>query len=248
MNNYEHFVTIVAGENPDELMKPYQANVENIPHVLYYYKDASKLRNDHITMVKAMLTSTLTEAERNELNDILSIIENQSDDEFFEDLAEEYDIDETTGDIITFENPIQEFSTYQIGKNFSSPFILKDGTTAFQAKKQDIDWEKLCFGDKELYMRTWELAVEDAKPLNDIEKTIKKNMKNRKDYFNFFKNKETYALHCSAFWGYAFVSENTGWKSLSYDMNQIDWVVNYYDNFIVPLSENTLLTIFECRK
>lgn len=248
MNNYEHFVTIVAGENPDELMKPYQSDIEEMPHVLYYYKDAGKLRENYITLTKSMLKSNLSEQEERELTDILSIIESQTDDEFFEDLAEDYDIDETTGDIITFENPNEEFTTYQMGKNFSAPFILKDGTTTFQARKKDIDWDKMCFGDKEIYLRTWELAIEGAKPLNDIEKTIKKNMENRKDYFAFFKDKETYALHCSAFWGYAFLSENTGWKSLNYNMNQIDWVVNYYNNFILLLPEKTLLTIFECRK
>ena len=73
-------------------------------------------------------------------------------------------------------------------------------------------------------------------------------MKNRTMYFSKFKTKENYVIHSTAFWGYAFLSEKTGWKELEEHMNQFDWVSHFYDNFIKPLDENTLLTIFECKK
>ena len=42
---YQHYVCIVAGEQPDELMKPYDINKKVEPYTLYEYKNAKKIKN-----------------------------------------------------------------------------------------------------------------------------------------------------------------------------------------------------------
>ena len=81
------------------------------------------------------------------------------------------------GNILVVDDSDIKFSSYNIGKNLSLPFTLKDGTTSFQVRKGDIDWNKMHLHEYDMYIRTWELAMEGEAPLNDIEKKIKKNMK-----------------------------------------------------------------------
>ena len=99
----------------------------------------------------------------------------------------------------------------------------------------------------EIYSRAWEMVMEDSKPENDYEKQIYKNMKARTAYFEKFGTKENYIIVNTAFWGYAFVSKN-GWAELEDEMDQFVWVRNFYPLFIEPLSDDTLLTIYECQK
>ena len=47
-DDYQHFVCIVAGDNPDELMKPYDRREEEEPYVRYHYKDAAKIKEKYI--------------------------------------------------------------------------------------------------------------------------------------------------------------------------------------------------------
>ena len=247
MENYSHFVTIVAGENPVESIDKFKDKGENKLTLAYRYKDAELVKHTHTLMAKEYLKQVDSEFEKMELEDIIETLENQSIDEFWKDLSEEYEMDEDKN-LYTDKNLESKCSSYNIGKNLSLPFTLKDGTTSFQARKGDVDWEQMHLRDYDMYIRTWELAMEGEIPLNDIEKNIKKNMSNMRDYFMFFGDKETYASHCSAFWGYAFLDEEGWWTDLSFETNQIDWVLNYYEKFIEPLPNNTLLTVFECRK
>ena len=75
-----------------------------------------------------------------------------------------------------------------------------------------------------------------------------KNMKDYGAYLKKFGDKETYLVSSTAFWGYAFVSDKVDWQELRDNVNQFEWVSKFYERFIEPLSEDTLITIFECRK
>ena len=50
IDNYNHFVAIVAGDNPELLMSPYDKNIKTEPKVVYKYKDAAFLRNYYISL------------------------------------------------------------------------------------------------------------------------------------------------------------------------------------------------------
>ena len=132
-----------------------------------------------------------------------------------------------------------------IGKLFSVPFTLKDGTISFSAKKCDIDWDKMHLHNKEIYEAAWDMVMENKTPETDEEKLVYENMKNRTLSFQEFGNKETYVTSNTSFWGYAFLSEETNWiDAEKYD--QFTWMMNFYDTFIKPLPDDTLLTIVEC--
>lgn len=90
--------------------------------------------------------------------------------------------------------------------------------------------------------------MEGSAPTDGQEEHIYENMKNRTEYFSNFNSKDDYVMYNISFWGYAFLSEETGWKEYEEGIKQIDWVKHFYDKFIKPLPDNTLLTIYECKK
>ena len=249
IDQYNHFVAIVAGDNPETLMSPYDKNIETEPRVVYKYEDAGKLRDQYINVYKSIISSDKVPDGpfKDDARDKLAVIENQTPEEFYLDLTYDYEHDPETGDAVTKENPDGRWSSYRMGKLFSVPFVLHDGTETFQAKKKDIDWSVMHLHGDEIYRRAWEMVMENSKPTNDYEEQIYKNMNARTAYFEKFGSKENYVLVNTAFWGYAFVSKN-GWIELEEDMNQFEWVKTFYDNFIDTLPEETLLTIYECTK
>lgn len=249
IDQYNHFVAIVAGDNPEVLMSPYDKNIETEPRVVYKYVDAEKLRDQYIRVYKSITASKeIPEGPfKEDAKDKLEIIQSQSPYDFYFDLTEDYEKDEKTGDAITRENPDGKWSTYRMGKLFSIPFVLNDGTETFQARKGEINWELMHLHGGEIYERAWEMVMEGSEPVNDYERQIYDNMKARTTYFEKFGSKENYVLGNTAFWGYAFVSKN-GWLELEDDMDQFVWVRNFYETFIDPLPDDTLLTIYECNK
>jgi hypothetical protein len=242
-------VAIVAGDNPEVLMSPYDKNIETEPRVVYRYADAGLLRDEYIKVYKSVVSSSSIPDGpfKEDAKDKLAILESQTPQEFYYDLTDEYDHDEKTGDAITKENPEGRCLSYRLGKLFSVPFVLNDGTEAFQARKGDINWELMHLHGGEIYERAWEMVMEGSEPTNDYEKQIYVSMKARTAYFEKFGTKENYVLSNTAFWGYAFVSKN-GWMELDDDMDQFVWVRNFYESFIDPLPDDTLLTIYECQK
>ena len=249
IDQYNHFVAIVAGDNPEVLMSPYDKNIKTEPTVVYKYADAGLLRDQYIKVYKSIISSDAIPDGpfKEDAKDKLTIIESQTPQEFYYDLTDEYEHDEKTGDALTTENPKGRWSSYRLGKLFSIPFILNDGTEKFQAKKGDINWELMHLHGGEIYERAWEMVMEGSEPVNDYEKQIYNNMKARTAYFEKFGTKENYVLSNTAFWGYAFVSKN-GWMELGEDTDQFIWVRNFYESFIDPLPDDTLLTIYECQK
>ena len=249
IDQYNHFVALVAGDNPEVLMSPYDKNMRTEPRVVYRYADAAKLR-DHYLKVYRAITSSDTVPEgpfKEDARDKLAVIESQTPEEFYLDLTEDYERDKETGDALTTENPDGKWSTYRLGKLFSIPFVLNDGTETFQARKGDINWELMHLHGGEIYGRAWEMVMEGSEPANDHERQIFENMRARTAYFEKFGTKENYILVNTAFWAYAFVTKD-GWLELEEDMDQFQWVGRFYETFIDPLPDDTLLTIYECVK
>lgn len=249
-DDYKHFVCIVAGDNPSDMMNEYDKNKHIEKQIVYKYSDASLLRSQYLQAYNIMLSNntTLTDSEREYIKMTIDDISDMSVDDFYYDLVTDYEIDEKTGDAITYSNKNGKWSSYQIGKIFSVPFLLKDGRETFQAKKSDIDWDKIHLHDGEIYKRAWEMVVDGSKPENDYEQQIYENMQDKKAYFLKFETKENYVTSNTAFWGYAFLSDTTGWIDADNCSDQYSWMSNYFDMFIKNLDDNTLLTIYECKK
>ena len=246
MADYDFFVTIVAGDNPEELMKQYDKNITVEPYVVYKYKDAELIKKRYLELLHNLLNAkTVNKEEKEEIMVSIDEINDTSAEDFYFDFTDEYMLDPKTGDALCDKNKNGKWSYYQIGKFFSVPFITKDGDEKFQAHKKDIDWDKIHLANQDTYITAWELVMDKRPPKDEREKKIYENLKTRNGYFEKFKTKENYVVNSTAFWGYAFLSEKTGWVQLEDNQNQFEWVSNFFNNFIKPLDENTLLTIYE---
>ena len=90
--------------------------------------------------------------------------------------------------------------------------------------------------------------MENSLPNDEHEKTLFDNMKDKITYFKKFETKENYVTSNTAFWAYAFLSDIIGWVDAEEEENQFTWMSNFYDIFIKNLPDDTILTIYECRK
>lgn len=247
-DDYQHFVCIVAGSDPKELMEPYNKNKIETPYIKYKFKDAQKLKDKYIEVYEGILNNETETIDRDILIDIIDSIKDMTPEEFYSDLTQGLEISEETGDAYSTENPNGKFSYYELGKWFSIPFYTKDGREVFQAKKSEIDWGKMHLNGGEIYKRAWEMVMEDSEPQTDYEKQIFENMKDKTTYFDKFETKENYVISNTAFWGYAFLDDKKGWIDASESESQFSWMSCYYDMFIDNLPDDTLLTIYECKK
>lgn len=245
-DDYRHFVCIVAGDNPEELMEKYNRNRKVEPYIVYQYSDAEKLRQQYIESYQEMLASGQSEYDEEYIKETILDLSEMSADDFYYDLTDGLIIDSENGNALSDANKDGKYSYYNIGKLFSVPFLTKDGRELFQARKKDIDWDKIHLSNSYIYERAWDMVMNGSKPENEYEQQILDNMGDKITYFKKFENKENYVISNTAFWGFAFLSEKTGWMEATETDDQFVWMVNYYNVFIQNLDDDTLLTIYEC--
>ena len=248
-DDFQHFVCIVASEKPFELLEKYKKGKRGEKHIVYRFKDREQIKAKFVKFYEEMSKAdAYSEKVREYYGDVSKEIAAMDVNEFFEGMCEDngFLMDEETGDAYTYENPDGKFRGVELGKFFSLPFKLKDGTLAYQARKGDVDWSLMHLSGSHVYEVVWELVMEGRKPVDDEETRLYENMKNRKYYFEKFGTKERYVLFNTAFWGYAFLSDSQPWVQLEDDMDQFDWVRDYYVKYIEPLPDDTLLTVMEC--
>jgi len=246
MEANRHFTAIVVGDNPEELMKKYDSLSKTEPYIVYEFRKVSKYKENIINGYTSLLKNKdLDEETRFFYTEEIEHIKDCDDIDFYTELTEGLDIDPENGNAVSNVNPNGKYTYCRIGKNLSMPLIDTDGNEVFQAKKCDIQWDKIHLAKKEVYDAAWEMIMGDKKPSNEEEKIIYENMKNRKDYFAFFGTKEKYIMSNTAFWGYAFVDQN-GWKEMEDNVDEIGWISSFFDRFIKNLPNDTLITVFEC--
>jgi hypothetical protein len=247
-DDYRHFVAIVAGENPEKQMERYDAKIKVEPYLVYRYKDADTIiRPKMLAMYENIINSgDLSADEERIMRQEYEEMKAESTEDFFDRITLELDIDEETGDAYSSKNRDGKWHYYSAGGKFSIPFMTLEGKEVNQAKKSEIDWSVMHLNGQDVYRRAWEMVMEGSEPQTETEKLIYNNMKNRTVYFQKFGTKENYVVSGTAFWGYAFLSPETGWVELEDTDDQFEWVSNFYDRFIKPLPEDTQLTIYEC--
>ena len=247
MESNRHFTLVVIGENPEELVRPYDSNTKVEPYKVYEFAKAKDYHDQYINFYESLLKSRkITESERESINNAIGYYKSMDDIDFYLELTDGQDLDPETGDLMSDKNPNGRYDTCRLGKNLSMPLINKNGEEVFSARKKDVDWNKIHLANKEVYERTWEMVMEGSTPKTDDEKVIYENMKNRTAYFEFFETKEKYVINSTAFWGYAVLDQKNGWRELEDNMSQVEWVSNFYDKFIKKLPEKTLISIYEC--
>lgn len=246
----EHRVLIVAGSDPNDRIGEFSCSLEVAPYIIYRREDAERLKELKLLELREMKKNPEAFGAGSEayIDACIEEIEGESaEDYFFDDLTCWYEHDED-GNAICKLNPDGKYLTCFQGGGFAQPFMLKSGETAYQARKSEIDWGAVHMNKEmvNLYERTWEMCVEGLEPVSDIDRQVYENMKNRQDYFEHFKDKDEYVASCTSFWAYAFLSPIDIWTDADdCPVSQFEWMSTFYERFIKPLPDDTLLTIFE---
>lgn len=132
---------------------------------------------------------------------------------------------------------------------------LKDYRTD-SAQKGHIDWERMF--DREMYedaLKIWEIKVEGRTPVDSAERKLVE-WEYTKEYFtSYYKDIVDFATDRASFRTYAVLNENgwfeagqMGWFGCSNSTpdSERDYRDGWYDRFIAPLSDDTLITIVDC--
>ena len=244
--NSRFFSVMVVGDNHKELMDKYSLDLEVDSYVRYEYLKADKYQSNSIKALDNLLSHGdeigLEPQVKESLERRIKTLKGMTPFEYYRELTEGMYYDEN-GNALSTENPNGHWKTARIGKNFSLPLKLKDGTESYSARACDIDWDAMN-EPTELYEAAWEMVVDGREPTNEQEERVYESMKDKSAYFSNFKNKEDYVTYSTSYWNYAFVNKD-GWVDMVNE-DEKKWIGNFYDRFIATLDPNDLVTIYEC--
>ena len=248
--NSKFFSVMVVGNNPREIMEKYDSNKEVEPYVKYKYLEAKKYKSVAVKAMEKIVKENdkinLPANIKERLVNRLKAIKSETDFEYYRELTDGMFYDEN-GNALSEENPDGKWVTCRDAGHFAMPLKTKDNKETYSTTKGNVDWDAIHHTDSEIYEAAWEVVVDGREPNNDREKQIYESMKDKMAYFLNFKSKKDYVNYATSYWNYAFVNED-GWKDADNysngDLNE--WINNFYDDFIVPLKDDDLITIFEC--
>jgi hypothetical protein len=271
-----HYTVLVVGEHPDDLLTPFDENMEVDKFETGYVSDKEKSR----------FIDYYKKKENNSINPFNDEWDDIDIDQDFEYLYEKYGSDwngecweKLNGKWIEFStyNPDSRWDWYQLGgrwrgmlpllegKNgikgsggvFGNPPMIKNGVDSALIK--DIDWEKIHLNPDDIkkHKRFWELKIEKDKPKNKEEEVLASSPCFYKEeyYINKYEDKETYAKARSSFHTYSFLDENgwqepgrMGWFGMSSakENEELNWELNFFDQIIKKLDPETRISIFDC--
>ena len=237
---------MVVGDNHKELMDKYSFDLEVEPYIRYEYLKADKYQNNSIKALDNLLNNAdkvgLEPQLKEGLERRIKALKKMTPFEYYRELTDGMYYDEN-GNALTTENPNGHWVTARIGKNFSLPLKLKDGTETYSAKADDIDWWAMN-EPTAMYEAAWEMVMEGREPTNAAEERVYESMKDKTAYFSNFKDKDDYVTYSTSYWNYAFVDKN-GWVDMS-DEDERKWITNFFERFIKDIDPNETVTIYEC--
>lgn len=250
---------LIIGNDHEKIAKKYSQDTKVGEYIYARYNDKDKLRQNVLNKLEEIISSpNISEQYLKVIKNKFLDIKEMSDFDYFLEATKGCHYDENTGDALSCENPNAHYKyekCYQklllkYGDDgegtFSNPFYLKDGSKSYSAYKKDIDWKRMHLYNTALYESAWDIVINGKKPQNSEEEIIQKNMSNKTRYFSNFKNKEEYVKYSCSFWCYGVATEDY-YKELDDREGSQKWINSFYDDFIVPLSDDTLLTIYEAK-
>ena len=249
MNN-SIFSVLVIGDNPDEQMMTFDIGQDlEEPYILYKYSEREQLKEKKIKLYEGLLYELDNNKYGDTIRKELEKLKKTSTDAFYLSLSDNYGLDNEMN-IITYENPNGKwFSCEKGGKLYSNYLKNKEGEFIVSAKKNQIDWDYVHMNnDKVLkYNRTWEMCVENDKPITESDINIYNNMSSlNKQYFERFGSKEMFINMSCSFHTYA-VCNNGLWSDMEF-VNEFNWIPNFYKKFVDLIKDDELFTIYECIK
>lgn len=228
-----HFAVAVIhrdDQSVEELLAPYNENLEVEPYIEYTRDEAIAYAREHY------------------------MDKNASDEACYEYMADDYKVD-INGNLISMYNPKSKWDWWEPGGRYSGLLKNKNGTPIDEGRIKDFDLD-VDEAEYQYRLRYWDVVVNDS-PLTSGE--TKESFFNgfKKEYYTRrYRDAETYARLMATFSTYAVVTPdgewhapgNMGWFGMSDESDQswIDWVSNYDDRFISGSDPNWILTIVDC--
>ena len=249
MKGSNFFSLLVVGDNPKEMVEPYNVanNVET--YVKYKFDDAAKLKKVAIKVTEKILDAKnevqLSDMVSEYLEDRLNALKHMTDFEYYSSLTMGMEYDEN-GNALATENPNGKWKTCEIGKHLCVPFRLKTGEDVFEAKVKDVDWEYMNNGKAADYELVWKLLHNEKEATTDKEKQIVADWATHGKYLSQFDSMEQFVTYSSSYFTNA-ILDTDGWQDMT-DSNTYVWIANFYRKFISRLDPETQLTVFECTK
>lgn len=241
------FSVMVIGDDPETIMSKYDMSKKVKPYAKYKYLNAKKIQESTLKILSNLLEDPkkigLNEFHIDYLRDRYKSIKALSPFEYYMTITNGMYYDEN-GDAMSDENPNGKWITAGLGKNFSLPLILKDGSESYQTLSDNIDWEKMK-GDTRPYLVAWETVMDGRKPETEEEAKIYDLMKDKTEYLKKFGTKDSYVEYCTSFWCYAVVDEN-GWVDMGDSQNASTWIKDFTERFGKTLQTGQLVSIYEC--
>ncbi|MCD8208437.1 MAG: hypothetical protein LUD72_10905 [Bacteroidales bacterium] len=250
---------LVIGEKHKEIAEKYSLDTKVEPYVKFRLDDAGEYRQKRLAAIESILNSKaipLSEKQKDIYKDLYLEIREMDDFEYYQTITNGCTYDETNGDALSTENPLAQYKYERCPQtvleargeesDFSNPFWLKDGYIAYSAKKGDINWDRMHLYNTEVYEKAWAICVDGVEPTDDEGRRIKEMMGNKREYFDNFANIEEYVRHSCSFWTYGVATEEK-YEGIDYTVSDKEWVANFFERFIEPLSDDTLLSLYEVR-
>lgn len=236
--NKRTYSVLVIGDKPEEQMELFNSSIKGEKYIKYYIKDSKSIYNKTIKTLETLIK----QHGNSYLNSYLDDIKDMTDIEYFSSLTKDLIHDEE-GNAWDDSNQNGKWVNYKLGDEFSTPLISLNGEKKFQIKKGEVDWNKMHLNDSNLYSKTWDLVMGTIIPQTPNEVHIQSVMSPHEEYLKSFGTKENYINFNTSYWNYAVVKDSS-WVDMD-NKNSFEWVGQFYNTFIEPLDDDTLLTIFE---
>ena len=228
-----HFAVAVIhrdDQSVEELLAPYNENLEVEPYIEYTRDEAIAYAREHY------------------------LDKNASDEECYEYMVDDYIVDDN-GNLLSTYNPKSKWDWWEPGGRYSGLLKNKNGTPIDEGRIKDLDLD-LDEAEYQYRLRYWDVVVNDS-PLRPGETKDSFFNRFKKEYYTRrYGDAETYAKIMTTFSTYAVVTPdgewhapgNMGWFGMSdeSDKSWIDWVSNYYDRFIAGSDPNWIISIVDC--
>ena len=271
-----HFTVMVMSYGPgevDELLAPYDENIEVEPYIRYTKEDLIRnKRNNLKDYEKRVYAEYLADPDAYRVKvgpnseahlDYVSkefplLLSHIDDDEFLYKKAlesyEEDDIDKETGGIISTYNPKSKWDWWVEGGRWSNYLTLKDGSKADDAYAEEIDFSP-SKEDISYYSRLWDIIVNGEKPENRDEE-FSARFYRKESLLAEYGTKENYIEKQTAFHTYAVITPDgewyepgeMGWWGVSFatDEDNKKWNEEFPKFIEEAIENNYYITIVDC--
>ena len=202
-----HFTVLVFGDDVENLLAPYDENIEVEPYIYYTRAQAvaksrkrvEDYKNEVYSKFIADPEAYIKEHNLSEEDGHLKYLRNEfplkltwTDEEHYQYMKEDFNDDmvDEEGNLYSTYNPKSKWDWYSVGGRWNGQIPLKSGGYANSALAYEIDWDKMSFTfafrtpDGEWHERGemgWWAIVSNEKEKNDWETEFKNVIDEFKD-------------------------------------------------------------------